>query len=500
MLHSLLRIFRLLLSVVAVALLVRPAPAQTAAPEGGGPVLTLDEAIRLALQRNKLLKVSGFYPKIARANLLVARGAFDPAIVLSRTYSSSQFATSDSGIPVVDASKVDYYSAGLTGLLPTGTVYTVSGSTVEYREIFNGTQKTFDTAEQFSVTQPLLNGFGFSYNLEGVRVAKANRTIQDLTFRLSAIATVTNVVIAYSNLQLAHDQLNAANESQALAASLVAENEKEYKIGSISKSDVIQARANRAVYDEPIVIAERAVRDAQNQLRELIGEEVFLEDEPLFTLAPVAVPDVVVDRREDLRRAFANRPDYEQARLGIYQNKAREAYAANALLPTVNLNAAYGYEGVSDSFYTSRQMAENRQNPTTAIGLSVNIPLSFAVGRGNMRAARLTREQSEENLKSMEADIAVAVATADGQIETSRKRVEVDRASYALAKQALDAEEKKKKAGQSSTLYVVQEQQLVNQVENSISNALAAERQAVAIYDQTLGTTLERYSIKLAND
>ena len=47
---------------------------------------------------------------------------------------------------------------------------------------------------------------------------------------------------------------------------------------------------------------------------------------------------------------------------------------------------------------------------------------------------------------------------------------------------------------------MVQEQQLVNQVENSISNALAAERQAVAIYDQTLGTTLERYSIKLAND
>jgi hypothetical protein len=36
--------------------------------------------------------------------------------------------------------------------------------------------------------------------------------------------------------------------------------------------------------------------------------------------------------------------------------------------------------------------------------------------------------------------------------------------------------------------------------EFSVSYALAAERQAVATYDQTLGTTLERYHVKLADD
>ena len=57
------------------------------------PTLTLDDAIRLALQRNKVLKVSSYGPGIARANLLVARGAFDPALVVNRNYSESQFNT-----------------------------------------------------------------------------------------------------------------------------------------------------------------------------------------------------------------------------------------------------------------------------------------------------------------------------------------------------------------------------------------------------------------------
>jgi outer membrane protein len=466
-----------------------------------GPTLTLDDAIRLALSKNKLLRVASFSPKISRANLLVARGAFDPSLQFSRTYSQSDFTQEFGPVPVEDVSKTDYYSAAVAGLLPIGTQYRVGANTQEFRDALDGSAKSYDTFGGVSVTQPLLQGFGLGFNLVNVRIAKANRAISDMTYKAAAINTVTSVIVAYSNLQLAHDQLGAAESSRALASSLLAENEKEYKIGSISQSDVIQARASRAVfYEEPVIIAERAVRDAQDALRELIGEEAFFEDEPLFTLAPVAVPDVTVDRHADLLVAYQKRPDYIEARLAITKNRASEAYARNALLPQVDFTGSYGYEGVSSSFYTSRQQVENHQNPSTSAGLSVTIPLTYAIGRGNLRAARLTREQAEEQLRSMEADIAVQVAGAIGQIETTRRRVATDQKSYALAKQALDAEEKKKKAGQSSTLYVVQEQQLVAEAENNISFALAAERQAVANYDQALGTTLERYHVTLTDD
>lgn len=484
----------LFLAAASLAL-AAPAPAQDSAP-----TLTLGDSIQMALRRNRDLKVASYDPGIGRANLLVARGAFDPAIVLSRQYQSSQFNTSLGPIPILDQTKVDYYSVGFQGLLPTGTQYSFTGSTQEVRDVYNGITKNFQTFGGFTVTQPLLQGFGLSANLLNVRIAKANRAINDLTYKQSAIDTVYNVVIAYSTLQLAHDQLDAAERERALAIRQLDENEKRYKVGSASQSDVLTSREYAALYEEPILIAQRQVRDAQNQLRSYIGEETFFEDEPLFVLAPMDVPDVTVDRKGDLERALTMRPDYQQQRLAIMRNRASESYYENALLPQVNFVGGYGYNGSSASFSASRQMVEDHQNPSVGAGLTVTIPLTFSVGRGNLRSARLQREQAEAALRQLQANIALDVATAEGQIETTRKRVVADQAALDLAKKALEAEEKKYKAGMSSTLNVVQQEGYVAQGETSVSNALAALRQAVASYDHTLGATLERYHISLTYD
>ena len=484
-----------ILAAVAIMSMV----AALAAAQDAGPTLSLDDAIRLALQRNKSLKVVSFDRGISRANLLVARGQFDPALVASRTGSEIREIAALGQVQLDDV-RSDFYGIGLQGQTPVGTTYSITGSTQNVRDFFSGYRNSYQTFGGFTITQPLLKGFGFAANLENVRIAKANRSISDLEYRQSAIDTVTNVVIAYSNLQLAHDVLDAARRSRDAASSLLKANEREYEVGSISQSDVTTARFNVASQEESILVAERSVRDRQNQLRELIGDDVFLEDEPLFALVPMQVPDVAVDLRADLARALALRPDYMEARLGIAKNRVVEAAARNGLLPEVDFTGGYGYNGLAYTFPASRQMVQDRMTPSSSAGLSVTIPMTFAVGRGKLRAARLQREQSEEDLKRLEADIAVNVANAAGQIETTRKRVVADRAAYALAKLALEAEEKKKLVGTSTTLAVVQQQQFVSTQEINVSFALANERQAVANFDQQLGTTLDRFHINLAGE
>lgn len=470
--------------------------------EPAGPTLTLDDAIALALKRNKNLIVVSFGRDISRANLLVARGQFDPALFANRIGQDS-VAQQNTGlvqlgnVPLYDY-RQDTYTAGIEGTTPFGTSYQVYESAVNGRYSFYGYQSDYQTFGGVQITQHLLKGFGFGANLVNVRIMKANRDISDWAYRQSAIATVTNVVLAYSNLQLAHDQLDSARRSHDLAASLLAGNEKEYAVGSISQSEVITARANVAQQEEPILVAERAVRDAQNQLRELVGDEVFLDDEPLFTLVPQPVPDVHADVRADLEKALQLRPDYQQARLGIVKFKAAESAARNGVLPQVDFVGGYGYNGFASTLTASRQLVDRGDNPSYSAGLQVTVPLTFAVGRGTLRSARLQRQQADVDLKRLESDIAVAVATAVGQIETTKKRVAADHASYDLAMKALDAEEKKKLAGSSTTLAVVQQQGFVSLAEASIAAALASQRQAVALYDETLGTTLDRYHITLA--
>ena len=501
---------RILLFVIAAALsgsVVVNAPAQAAGPTltlEAGPVLTQDDAIALALKRNKNLIVSSYGRGISRGQLLAARGFFDPAIQATRSGSNSpgQLSPDPAQISIVPPYnyRQDNYTVALTGQTPIGTNYQIGGSAINERYSFYGFQNDYTTYAGFQITQHLLKGFGFDANLVNVRIAKANRSISDLAYKQSAITTVTNVIIAYSNLLLAHDQLNAARKTQGLAAALLAGNEKEYKVGSISQSDVLAARSNLAQYDEPILIAERAVRDSQDSLRELIGDEVFLDNEALYVLVAPPIPEVAVDLKADVARALAMRPDYEQAHLGIVQNRASEAAARNALLPQVDFIGGYGYNGFGTTFATSRAMLEERNTPSYSAGLQVTIPLTFSVGRGSLRAARLTREMNEEDLKRREADIAVAVAQAAGQIETTRRRVEADRIAHDFATRALEAQEKKKLAGTSTTLEVIQQQQVVSADESNVSSALAAQRQAVALYDQALGTTLERYHIKLADE
>lgn len=486
------RVATLILAAALSAVLAAPARAQEV-----GATLTLDDAIQLALRRNRDLKVASYYPGIARANLLVARGQFDPSLVLSRSTSG---ALTEVTPGLFSNYHTDSYGATLQGQLPFGTQLSFTGTTTSASDAFIGLPRTYETYGGVSITQPLLKGFGFGANLVNVRIAKANRSINDLTYRQSAIDTVTNVVVAYSNLQLAHDQLDAAERERALAAQQLRENEARFRVGQASQSDVLTSRAYAASYEDPILQAQRGVRDAQNNLRSLIGEDTFFEDEPLFVLAPMEVPEVKIDRKADLERALDTRPDYQQQRLAIVKSRASESYAANGLLPEVDFVGSYGYNGVANNFSASRAQVDDRANPGYGAGVTVTIPLAFAVGRGNLRSARLQREQAEAALRQLQANIALSVATAEGQIEVTRKRVIADQAALELAKKSLEAEEKKLKAGMSTTLNVVTQEQLLAQDESILASALAAERQAVATYDHELGTTLERHHITLVSE
>ena len=206
-----------------------------------------------------------------------------------------------------------------------------------------------------------------------------------------------------------------------------------------------------------------------------------------------------IDPAKDLQTAYDQRPDYQAARLGITIDRANESSARNQLLPQLNLVASYGYNGLDRDFAASRHQVANEDSPSSSIGFNVSIPLTNAQARGKARAARLTLEQSETDLKRLEADIAVSVADAANQIITARQRVVADRAAYDLANQSLNDEQKKLQQGSSSTNLVIQSQQFLNSAENSVASAVAAERQAIANYDHALGTTLQRNGIALSD-
>ena len=173
---------------------------------------------------------------------------------------------------------------------------------------------------------------------------------------------------------LAHQYLRAAQRSRDGAAGLLAENEKRFKVGATSDNDVTAARARTALREQGVLVAEQAVRDADNQLRLLLGESAFSTDGPLLAIEPPPPPEITIQPGEDLKKAYELRPDYQQDRLVLSKGRYNESYARNQLLPQVDFVGNYGYTGLDQDFAASRRMVFNQENRAYSAGVQVTVP------------------------------------------------------------------------------------------------------------------------------
>src|SRR5207237_3199954 len=84
-----------------------------------------------------------------------------------------------------------------------------------------------------TLTQPLLQGFGFLPNTRFIRIAKNNREISDVAFRLQVITTVDQIENIYWDLVNAYENVKVQQESLALAQKTLEDNKKQVQIGTL---------------------------------------------------------------------------------------------------------------------------------------------------------------------------------------------------------------------------------------------------------------------------
>jgi outer membrane protein TolC len=161
----------------------------------------------------------------------------------------------------------------------------------------------------------------------------------------------------------------------------------------------------------------------------------------------------------------------------------------------VDLTGSYGYNGYDTDLRTSRRQLRNEDYHAYSWGVTVSIPLTFTTERGRYRAAKLQERQSETNQEQVEQNIVVLVGNAASQIETAQKRIRATRTARELQQTTLDAELKLLRAGQSSSYYVSQEQELLTFAEVDEARAQSDYHKALADYDRQLGVTLEKLNI-----
>ncbi|MGE5244602.1 MAG: TolC family protein [Betaproteobacteria bacterium] len=505
---------RILLSTLFAAALAASASGQTPAPPQtapGAPAtlrLTVDDAVKMALDQNVDLKASRLDPQIGDTRVAAAAGAFRPLFTTGVNRNNQLQPPSSFLIPTATRTDAVTSSLSLAQKLPWfGTSYSLNWNTVHTRSnsFLTSYNPLLQTGLSLNVSQPLVRDLFIDNARQQLRTSEVNRDIADTRLREDVVQTTAAVKAAYWNLVSAKANVTARRSALDLARELARVNKAKVDVGQSPPLDLVSAQAEVASDQEQLIIAETAVKEAEDRLRLLILDPTG-RDTWTVALDPVDSPPVGVtpiDLDLAVANALRDRADLARARKDIENAQTGLKFTGAQRLPDVRLNASYAASGLGGTevlrtggfpgtivgpgavtdFASALNQVFRTDFPTWAVGVSVSYPVGTSSEDADYARAKLERAQAEERLKSNEARVIQQVRDAAWKIEMNAKRIETTRAARELAEQRLDAERKRFEVGMSTSFLVIQAQRDLAQAKTNELSAILAYDLALVDFD-----------------
>jgi outer membrane protein len=445
--------------------------------------LTIDEAVRRAIENNPDLAIVRLGTEVAAARLGESRSAFVPVFssTLGRSTNvapPSNFLLGDRGVNVDDL----FSSTGVRQRLPWGAgTWSVSWDTS--RTTSNSPLTSFDPSLQSGVqlafSQPLLRDRRIDSTRYQYIIAKRDEQNSELRFRESAVQTVAAVKRAYWTLKATRANVVVQERSLALAQELARQNKVRVDAGQIPPLDQVQADAEVADRRENLIRARTTAEDAEDRLRRLIvnpADVSFWQArlDPIDDPSPRGpLPDV----EAAVANALATRHDLERAGHDLENAKTSVDFLRNQRLPDVRLETSYrgnglagtqlvrtgGFPGVvigthERSFADALGQAFTSDYPTWSFGVTVSYPIGHSYEDASLARAEVQQRQAAQQIASLRLDAMETVRQAARQIRGSAERIDAARAASTLAQERLDAEQRRFDVGLSTTFLVTQAQ------------------------------------------
>ena len=487
------------------------AGAESLVPEPGTVVrrISIDEAVKLAMEQNLGIRIQRFDPPIQDTGVALSRSLWQPNF---QTTVSRQSQTQASTNVLAGGTTVNNgtfaSNVGLNQTLPWGGSYNVAwnSSRVTTNSLISSFSPQLASNLNAQYTQPLLRNFQIDSIRQQVQISKKVRDLSDIQLDSVITQTLRNVRNAYWDLSYSINNLKAQKESLSLSQQSLKDNQKRVEIGTMAPIDIVQAQAEVANNESNVILAEAAIKNAQDVLRALILDPASPDVwNVVFEPTDAASFDArAIDVDAAVRNALDKRSDARSAKNALDQSDINIKYYGNQIKPDVNANIGYNPVGVGGSQLSAVNLAEvaagaspNRtvinnfgyggvlgdviqgKNPTWTFGVSVGYPLGANTAHANLARVRLEYEQAKTQLRNMEMQVTTQVRAIARNVRTNQQRVQSARASRELQEKKLEAEEKKLAAGMSSPFFVVQAQR-------DLSLARTVEIQAISDYNKSL--------------
>jgi outer membrane protein len=496
--------------VIVIVVLVSAATLSAQGPQTAPDSLqlTLNEAVRRAIDNNPDLATVRFGTQVESARVAESESAYTPVFstvigASSNLTPPSNFLLGERGVDTNDL----FSSTGVRQRLAWGSgTWNLSWDTS--RTTTDNPLTSFDpslqSGFQFAFSQPLLKDRKMDLARQQTIVTRRNLESAELRVREAVVQTTAAVKQAYWTLKATLANVTVQQRSLELAQELVRQNKARVDIGQTPPLDLLQAQAEVAQRRENLIRANTAMGDAEDRLRRLImdpADASFWRMRINPTDEPV-VGGVLPDVDAIAAGGFAGRYDLERARKDLENIGTNVDFFNNQKLPDVRLETSFRSNGLggtrflrSGGFPGTITGTVNRgygsvlgdmfgsSYPSWSFGLTVNYPLGRSFEEAGLARAQVERRQAAQRIASLQLEIGETVRQAVRQVHSTAERIEAARAGQQVARQRLDVEQRRFEVGLSTSFLVTQAQRDLLQTEVNLLQAMLDHQSALVSFE-----------------
>jgi outer membrane protein TolC len=419
-----------------------PAPAiqmtkQAVAP-AAEPVLTLDDALLIALDNHPALQAARERIAAQRAVLGQQMAAYYPTINLSNQYRTAQTSTDGGNDHAAEA---------------------------------------FSSLASFNFTL-----YNFGKREGAVQAARDTLNATDYNYKTTVDGVILGVKQSYYFYLGARALVKVREETVESRDLLVRQARGFYEVGTRARIDVVRAESNLYNAQADLIVVQNAVKVAWVTLKNAMGLRE-LPERPLVEEAIMTAIPYSLDEAKDI--AYATRPELKSFDA---QRKAQDqniAVARRSHLPDLIFDSIYGRRHVSDD---SNQRNTFPLQQTWSVGLSLNIPIFDGFRTTNRVEEALHNYYVIKSLEEQQRQqVALEVEQSYLRLVELQERIKANEAAAKAAKENLDLATGRYQVGVGSIIEVTDAQTLYTDAQTTYVRALYDYKIADAQFIRAIG-------------
>lgn len=433
---------------------------------------SFNEFLGYVKKYHPLVKQADLKLNEAQANLMLARGAFDPKIEVE--YNEKQFKTSE------------YYSILNSSFkIPTWYGIELKAGFDNAEGIYVNPENTLPNSglTSLGIAVPIGQGLFINQRMTDIRKAKIARNLNAAERNLQAIEIIYEAAVSYMNWKRSFEEVklyenyiqNALIRYKGIAT-LINEGDKP-AIDSIEAGIVVKTR--QLNLEDAKLKLTKAKLELSNylwlenniplELNDNLRPEDFLTNTIKETLQINELAPIDLD----------NHPKIKALDAKIAMLKVDRKLKANALLPKLDLS----YNYLSEPSYIDNYRFEDYK-----IGLNFSFPLFLRKERGSLKLADLKIKDSEFNLQFERKNLENKIKSQQQEIVSLEKQQEYNDKLVKDFTKLLNAEDRLFEMGESSLF-------IINSRENSL---VSSQLNEIALENRYLNAIISIYKT-LAN-